>query len=120
MKTHAAIGAELPDGDDSDLMHMARDIALTHHEKWNGSGYPHGLAGAAIPMAGRIAALADVFDALTSERPYKKAWTVEAAVALIQENSGKHFDPALVEAFLGVLPGVDEIRQRYGEAGAAG
>ncbi|MBA4177798.1 MAG: two-component system response regulator [Leptothrix sp. (in: Bacteria)] len=119
MKTHAANGAELLAGDDSDLMQMARDIALTHHEKWDGSGYPHGLAGEAIPMAGRIAALADVFDALTSERPYKKAWTVDAAVALILENRGKHFDPALVDAFLGVLPGIDEIRRRYGEAGTA-
>ena len=97
MKTHAAIGAKLLDGDDSDLMQMAREIALSHHEKWDGSGYPNGLSGEAIPISGRIAAVADVFDALTSVRPYKKAWTVETAVDLIRENSGKHFDPALVE-----------------------
>jgi len=115
MKTHAAIGAKLLDGDDSILMNMAREIALTHHEKWDGSGYPNGLVGEAIPQAGRIAALADVFDALTSVRPYKKAWTVEAAVGLIKENSGKHFDPQLVEVFLQELPGIVEIRERFAE-----
>jgi putative two-component system response regulator len=115
MKTHAAIGGKLLDGDDSDLMRMAREIALTHHEKWDGSGYPNGLSGEAIPQAGRIAALADVFDALTSVRPYKKAWTIEAAVDLIKENRGKHFDPDLVEVFLQELPGVVEIRERFAE-----
>jgi putative two-component system response regulator len=115
MKTHAAIGAKLLDGDDTPLMRMARDIALTHHEKWDGSGYPHGLAGEAIPQVGRIAALADVFDALTSERPYKKAWPVEKAVETIKESSGKHFDPALVEVFLQQLPGILEIRTRFAE-----
>ncbi|CAK0766989.1 putative two-component system response regulator [Gammaproteobacteria bacterium] len=115
MKTHTTIGGKLLDGDDSDLMHMARDIALTHHEKWDGSGYPHGLVGIAIPQAGRIAALADVFDALTSVRPYKKAWTVEAAVKLIQENRGSHFDPDLVEVFIGELPGILKIREQFSE-----
>jgi putative two-component system response regulator len=115
MKTHATIGAKLLDGDHSDLMNMAREIALSHHEKWDGSGYPSGLAGEAIPMAGRIAALADVFDALTSERPYKKAWIVEDAVNLIKENSGKHFDPKLVEIFLQELPKILEISKRFGE-----
>jgi putative two-component system response regulator len=115
MKSHATIGEKLLDGDDSDLMRMAREIAVTHHEKWDGSGYPNGLAGEAIPQAGRIAALADVFDALTSDRPYKKAWTIEAAVNQIRENSGKHFDPELVEVFLGVLPGIVEIRERFAE-----
>jgi putative two-component system response regulator len=115
MKTHALIGEKLLDGDDSDLMRMAREIALTHHEKWDGSGYPNGLAGTAIPQAGRIAALADVFDALTSVRPYKKAWTVEAAVEMIGDNSGRHFDPALVEVFLQELPGIVEIRARFAE-----
>ena len=115
MKTHAVIGGKLLEGDDSNLMQMARSIALSHHEKWDGSGYPNGLAGDGIPLAGRIAALADVFDALTSKRPYKKAWTVEAAVDLIKENSGKQFDPALVETFLEQLPGILEITQRYSE-----
>ena len=78
MKTHAEIGGKLLEGDDSDLLCMAREIAYTHHEKWDGSGYPNGLAGDAIPQSARITALADVFDALTSARPYKKAWTVES------------------------------------------
>ena len=115
MKSHTIIGERLLGGDDSNLMRMAREIALTHHEKWDGSGYPNGLAGEAIPQAGRIAALADVFDALISDRPYKKAWTVEAAVNLIKENSGKHFEADLVEAFLQVLPGVVEIRERFAD-----
>ncbi len=115
IKTHTTIGHILLDGDDSDLMRMAREIALTHHEKWDGSGYPNGLAGDAIPQAGRIAALADVFDALTSVRPYKKAWTVEAAVNLIKENSGRHFDPELVATFLQELPGILQIRERFAE-----
>ena len=120
MQTHAAIGGKLLEGDDSTLMCMAREIALTHHEKWDGSGYPNGLAGEAIPQSGRIAALADVFDALTSVRPYKKAWTVEAAVDLIKDNKGKHFDPALVEVFLQELPGVVAIRERFAEPVAPG
>jgi putative two-component system response regulator len=115
MKTHASIGGKLLDGDGSDLMRMAQEIAISHHEKWDGSGYPNGLAGEAIPQSGRIAALADVFDALTSERPYKRAWTVEDAVSLIEDNSGKHFDPKLVEVFLRELPGIIVIRQRFNE-----
>jgi putative two-component system response regulator len=118
MKTHASIGGKLLDGDDSDLMRMAQQIAISHHEKWDGSGYPNGLAGEAIPQAGRIAALADVFDALTSARPYKKAWTIEDAVNLIKENSGKHFDPALVEVFLQQLPEILKIRERFDESKA--
>lgn len=117
MKSHTLIGGKLLEGDNSTLMCMAREIALTHHEKWDGSGYPNGLAGEAIPQAGRIAALADVFDALISVRPYKKAWTVEAAVDLIRENSGRHFDPGLVEVFLRELPGIVAIRERFSEPG---
>lgn len=116
MKTHAGIGARLLDGDDSDLMQMARDIAFTHHEKWDGSGYPQGLAGEAIPMAGRIAALADVFDALTSCRPYKPAWTVEAALEYVREQRGLHFDPLVVDAFLDLLPKVLAVRERFAES----
>ena len=115
MKTHATIGGKLLEGDDSDLLLMAREIALTHHEKWDGSGYPNGLSGEDIPIAGRIAALSDVFDALTSERPYKKAWTVEAAVDLIKENSEKHFDPALVKVFLRELPRIVAIKEAFAE-----
>ncbi len=115
MQTHAVIGGRLLAGDDSTLLQMAREIALTHHEKWNGSGYPNGLQGEAIPMAGRIAALADVFDALTSVRPYKKAWPVAEAVEYITENSGKHFDPVLVQAFVAELPRIVAIRQQFAE-----
>ena len=115
MKTHATIGARLLEGDDSDLMRMAREIALTHHEKWDGSGYPNGLAGEAIPLAARIAAIADVFDALTSERPYKKPWTVEAAVALVQNQRGLHFDPDVVAVFMEQLPQILDIQQRYAD-----
>ncbi|MDH5484512.1 MAG: response regulator [Gammaproteobacteria bacterium] len=115
MKTHAQIGADILSGDDSPLLSMAREIALTHHEKWDGSGYPNGLRGEDIPLVGRITALADVFDALTSERPYKKAWTVEDALNLIREQSGKHFDPALVEAFEELLPEIIKIKEEHAE-----
>lgn len=115
MQTHAEIGARLLEGDDSELLQMAHTIALTHHERWDGSGYPNGLAGEAIPQAGRIAALADVFDALTSERPYKKAWTVDEALELICANRGVHFDPALVDIFLEQLPAILEIREHFAE-----
>jgi putative two-component system response regulator len=115
MKNHAIIGANILEGDDSDLMKCAAEIALTHHEKWDGSGYPQGLAGEAIPLSGRIAALADVFDALTSVRPYKKAWTVDAAVELIKKNRGTHFDPDLVDMFLKLLPEILQIRERFSE-----
>jgi putative two-component system response regulator len=99
MKSHVTIGADLLAGTDIPLLTMARNIALTHHEKWDGSGYPYGLAGEAIPIEGRICAICDVFDALTSERPYKKAWPVEEAIALLHQQKGRHFDPALVDLF---------------------
>jgi putative two-component system response regulator len=115
MQTHAQIGANILAEDDSELLCMAREIALTHHEKWDGSGYPNGLKGEAIPLVGRITALADVFDALTSERPYKKAWNINDAVELIQSESGKHFDPSLVAHFLELLPEIVVIRDQYAE-----
>lgn len=115
MKTHAAIGARLLEGDDSPLLRMARDIALSHHEKWDGSGYPRGLAGEDIPESGRIAALADVFDALTSRRPYKEAWSVSAAVGWILGQRGRHFQPELVDAFMDRLSGILDIRERFAD-----
>jgi putative two-component system response regulator len=115
MKTHTTIGGKLLEGDDSDLMRMAREIALSHHEKWDGSGYPEGISGEDIPLSGRISALADVYDALTSQRPYKKAWAVDDAVKLIKESSGKHFDPALVDVFLDKLPEIQAICRRFRE-----
>ncbi len=113
MKKHTIMGTEILGDHPSPLMQMARTVAITHHEKWDGSGYPIGLSGETIPLVGRVTALADVFDALTSERPYKKAWTVEDALALIHEQSGKHFDPRLVELFDGLIDDVCKIRDQY-------
>ncbi|MFO7807892.1 HD domain-containing phosphohydrolase [Guyparkeria sp.] len=115
MKTHTTIGAELLAGDESDLMTLAREIALSHHEKWDGSGYPNRLGSEDIPLSGRICGLADVFDALTSERPYKKPWPVEKAIDLIREARGKHFDPLIVDAFLDVIDDIEQIRQDHQE-----
>ncbi len=113
MKTHTTIGAELLSKSDSQLLILAETIALAHHEKWNGSGYPKGLSGTEIPLEARIVAIADVFDALTSERPYKKAWSVEDTINLIQSEKGKHFDPELVDAFIEILPKVLEIKSKF-------
>jgi putative two-component system response regulator len=115
MKTHTLIGAEILAGDESDLLRLAREIALTHHEKWNGKGYPNGLAGKAIPLTGRICAVADVFDALITERPYKQAWPLDAAVGLIREGRGESFDPAVVDRFLERLPAIRVIQRDYAE-----
>jgi HD-GYP domain-containing protein (c-di-GMP phosphodiesterase class II) len=104
MKAHATLGAGMLAGREFPLLAMAEEIALTHHERWDGSGYPEGLSGAAIPLVGRIVAVADVFDALTHRRPYKEAWTVGAAVAEITAQSGRQFDPEVVSAFMLVLP----------------
>jgi HD-GYP domain-containing protein (c-di-GMP phosphodiesterase class II) len=109
MKSHSDIGARLLSGHDSNLMRVARSIALTHHEKWDGSGYPNGLHKKAIPLAGRIVAICDVFDALTSERPYKKAWSFEHAINLLHKGKGTHFDPELVETFINHIPQIKQI-----------
>lgn len=115
MREHVRIGAEIIGEHPSGLLRMARIIALTHHEKWDGSGYPKGLRGEAIAIEGRIVAIADVFDALTSERPYKRAWSVEDAIALLREQSGRHFDPSLVELFISQMPAVLEVKERWAE-----
>ena len=99
IKTHTRIGAEILAGSQSPLLRLAQRIALTHHERWDGRGYPAGLFGEKIPLAGRIVAVADVFDALTHERPYKQAWPVEKAVAEIVGQAGRQFDPDVVDAF---------------------
>ena len=100
MKTHTTIGARLIDGGKSELFQIAHRIAGSHHERWDGNGYPSGLQGEAIPLEARLVAVADVFDALTHERPYKKAWDVPAAVSEIQSQSGRQFDPKVVVEFL--------------------
>lgn len=102
MKKHAAIGAQILSGSRSACLQAAEVIAYTHHERWDGTGY-HGLAGEDIPLEGRIVAVADVFDALTSERPYKHAWPVDEALAAIKSQAGRQFDPAVVAAFLEVV-----------------
>lgn len=113
MKTHAMIGAEILGDHASPLMQMARQVAMTHHEKWDGSGYPKGLKGEEIPLVGRVTAVADVFDALTSERPYKKGWPIEEATQFIKDQSGSHFDPTVVEKFCEHLDKIVEIRQTH-------
>lgn len=106
MREHTLIGAEILAASPSPLIRLAEEIAMTHHERWDGSGYPHGLAGDEIPLAGRIAAVCDVFDALMAVRPYKRPWTLEEAAAELRALSGSHFDPRLVPVFLELVPGL--------------
>lgn len=111
MKQHAEAGGRLLEGAEDDLMKMARDIAYYHHERWDGKGYPKGLAAEQIPLSARIAAVCDVFDALISERPYKKAWPVEDALKVVTDGKGTQFEPRIVEAFLESLDQILECRQ---------
>jgi putative two-component system response regulator len=115
MQGHAHIGAEIIGQHDHGVLALARNIALSHHEKWDGSGYPNGLAGKDIPLEGRICAIADVFDALTSIRPYKKAWTEQEALDFLVKQKGKHFDAELVDLFLAQMPAIRAIRERWAE-----
>jgi len=115
MRMHPQYGVNIIGGHESDLLAAAKEVALTHHEKWNGEGYPQRLKGKEIPLMGRIVAIADVFDALTTERPYKKAWSIDKAVEMIDSERGKHFDPDLVPYFIEVLPEILHIRKRYAE-----
>ncbi|MEY2609958.1 MAG: hypothetical protein RLZZ128_607, partial [Actinomycetota bacterium] len=100
MKTHTTVGARILSGSNSPLVRLAEEVALNHHERWDGTGYPNALGGNDVPIAGRICAVADVFDALTSERVYKRAWSVEDAVRYIERAAGTQFDPAVVAAFM--------------------
>ncbi|MGR9117621.1 MAG: response regulator [Gammaproteobacteria bacterium] len=118
METHCEIGAAIIGNDDSELLRMAKIIALTHHEKWNGQGYPKKLQAEDIPRVGRIVAIADVFDALSSRRPYKEAWPVKDALAWIQSSAGEHFDPHLVSLFTEVLPEILKVKEAHAENGA--
>lgn len=110
MKTHTTIGAQIIGNHPSELLQTARIIALSHHEKWDGSGYPYAQKGNEIHSYGRIAAISDVFDALTSKRPYKEAWSFDEAIEQIKSEKGKHFDPVYVEAFFKVLPEIQNIK----------
>lgn len=113
MHQHSRIGHDILKGSSSPMIQMAAEIALTHHEKFDGSGYPDGTIGEAIPISGRIVAVADVFDALTSPRPYKEAWPLERAFDFIKTGRGSHFDPACVDAFFAVIPEILLIRERF-------
>jgi len=115
MKTHSFIGAQLLSDIDSDLCRLAEKIALTHHEKWNGKGYPNGISGTDIPLEGRIAAVSDVFDALTSVRPYKTAWSVDDAIQLLIREKGNHFDPEIVDLFIDNKLKILEIKNKYAD-----
>jgi putative two-component system response regulator len=119
MRRHPEIGADIIGQHSDELLQTARMIALCHHEKWDGSGYPAGLKGEEIPLMARIVALADVFDALTTVRPYKRAWSVEEAVSFIESQAGSHFDPALIEPFQRVLPDILRIREEFSESRGA-
>ncbi|MGL1894512.1 MAG: response regulator [Spirochaetaceae bacterium] len=113
MKKHAQIGYDILGEADADIISEAKNCAITHHEKWDGSGYPNGIKGEDIPIYGRIVGVSDVFDALTSERPYKKAWSVEKALELLIQEKGKHFDPDLIDKFLEIIPEILKIKEEF-------
>ncbi|MBF0126983.1 MAG: response regulator [Magnetococcales bacterium] len=115
MQTHCEMGYQIIGAQKTAILTLGGLIALTHHEKWNGCGYPGKLAGDAIPIAGRLTAIGDVFDALTSVRPYKKAWSVDDALSLISKEAGEHFDPGLATIFVGSKSVIVEIMERYQE-----
>jgi len=113
MREHSAIGSRILDNSASEILQAGRVIALHHHERWDGAGYPNGLAGSDIPLWGRICAVADVFDAVTSERPYKPAFPNEEALQLLREGRGKHFDPRVVDVFFECLDEILAIQKRH-------
>lgn len=115
MQQHAIFGAKILGDDDDPSLSLAKEIALHHHEHWDGTGYPYGLIGETIPLSARIAAIADVFDALTSDRPYKVAWSTEQAFDYIQENSGTQFDPQLTVAFIACKEQILQVQRRFAE-----
>ena len=113
MKQHTTYGAKILADSKSGILKLSEEIALTHHEKFDGTGYPNGIKGEDIPWSGRIVALADVFDALVSRRRYKEAWPIEEVVNYIKELSGKHFDPRVVEAFEQSLEEILKIKEKF-------
>lgn len=120
LEQHTHIGHALLSGTRSSVFRMAADIALTHHERWDGSGYPQGLRGEQIPLAGRIAAVADIFDALTSVRSYKTAWTLANAYSYLHENAGEQFDPSCVAAFENGREEISAVMQSMSDVGDDG
>jgi putative two-component system response regulator len=119
MKKHARAGHDILVGSSSKVLQLAALIALRHHERWDGGGYPDGLQGTQIPLAARIAAVSDVFDALISKRPYKRAWTLDEAFTVIKKSSGTHFDPMIVDAFVRNWDEMVEISNRFTDSHAA-
>ncbi len=115
MKQHTTIGARILSGSSSPLLRLAEQIAISHHEKWNGSGYPAGLKGEEIPLVGRIVAAADVFDALASKRVYKAAFSIEKVLEIMHNDTGTHFDPSVIEALDRCLPRLLDIKARFTE-----
>ena len=112
-KSHTFLGEMIMDVRSSPIITMAAKIALTHHEKWDGSGYPMGLSGEDIPLAGRITAVADVFDALSSKRPYKPAFPLDRCFAIMEEGRASRFDPQVLDAFLAAREDIVEVRMEY-------
>lgn len=119
MKQHAIIGGKILEGSRAGFIALGEIVALTHHEKWNGSGYPKGLKGKNIPLVGRIVAIADVFDALTSKRPYKEPFSVEKSFGIIREGRGSHFDPDVVDAFFASENDILTIKEKFKDAEAS-
>lgn len=115
MHQHPVMGAEIIGKHENELLETARIIALSHHEKWDGSGYPRGLKGEDIPLEGRIVAIADVFDALVSVRPYKEAYPIEESLRIMEAATGKHFDPGLMLAFQKALPEILRVKEIYAD-----
>lgn len=113
MQTHPRIGYDILSKSDAPLFKLAAEVALYHHEKWDGGGYPEGLTGKAIPESARIVAIADVFDALSMKRPYKDAWPVEKSIEFLKEGSGQHFDPELLAIFIRILPSILKIKAEW-------
>ena len=115
IKFHTVTGAKILHGADAEFIKLGEVIALSHHEKWDGSGYPNGEKGQQIPIAGRIVAIADVFDALTSKRPYKEAFPIEVSLAIVKQGSGTHFDPEVADAFFGIQDEIINIKKQHSE-----
>lgn len=115
MKTHSQIGYDILSKSDNPVIKMAAEVARFHHEKWDGSGYPLGLAGEAIPETARIVAIADVFDALTTKRPYKEPWPMDETLEVMRKNAGRHFDPRLLALFLKIMPEILRLKAEWGQ-----